>query len=511
MSMLNAAAPVPPRRPRDAARPRRHARWSRSPSTRTGTSTVLLDREPYSADGALQRDDLQRVLDDIAADLGTPVRVEVHEADDSTFTDIVTTPGTLRHAHRARGRAESTPRLVASAIAGDGFLPGEEVAVRVVVARQVADDDGTAQTPPAACTARRPPGRRARRAGPREPSRSAKARHEPARAGRRRRPGQPRPHPHRSRRRSSLRSCDWQDRVAAWLSGCRAAERWLGGRLPGPRATRRSRRGARRRRISPLGSTGSSSLLMVGGRRRGCAGAVAAHRRDAAQDIPRPAPAGRRRHRPRRTSRRLRRRHCSRAARPCGHRSTSPTASDVGYLLGRSRGHGVWASVEDSILVLGPPRSGKGLHVVINAILDAPGAVITTATRPDNIAATLTARQATRAGRRLRPATPRRRAARRAALVTRPRLRGPAHRDDPRHRARLGHRPLDRRRRVRRLLGGQDPHRAPSPAPRRRARQPHARASCSPGRSRPRPPPTRSRSCPATRRRHPAGPTRWSR
>ncbi|GAB2447025.1 hypothetical protein GCM10027062_30680 [Nocardioides hungaricus] len=71
-----------------------------------------------------------------------------------------------------------------------------------------------------------------------------------------------------------------------------------------------------------------------------------------------------------------------------------PAASDIGYLLGRSRGQSVWASVEDSMLLLGPPRSGKGLHVVINAILDAPGAVITTATRPDNIAATLTARQA---------------------------------------------------------------------------------------------------------------------
>lgn len=72
----------------------------------------------------------------------------------------------------------------------------------------------------------------------------------------------------------------------------------------------------------------------------------------------------------------------------------SPAPSDVGYLLGRSQGHNVWASVEDSMLLLGPPRSGKGLHVVINAILDAPGAVITTATRPDNIAATLTARKA---------------------------------------------------------------------------------------------------------------------
>ncbi|WRS30014.1 TraM recognition domain-containing protein [Actinomycetaceae bacterium MB13-C1-2] len=71
----------------------------------------------------------------------------------------------------------------------------------------------------------------------------------------------------------------------------------------------------------------------------------------------------------------------------------APKPSDVGYLLGRSHGKRVWASVEDSILLVGPPRSGKGLHVVINAILDAPGAVVTTSTRPDNLTATLRARQ----------------------------------------------------------------------------------------------------------------------
>ena len=71
-----------------------------------------------------------------------------------------------------------------------------------------------------------------------------------------------------------------------------------------------------------------------------------------------------------------------------------PVVTDVGYLLGASRGVNVWASVEDSILLIGPPRSGKGLHVVINAILDAPGAVVTTSTRPDNLTATLTARRA---------------------------------------------------------------------------------------------------------------------
>nr|WP_300149493.1 TraM recognition domain-containing protein [Propionicimonas sp.] len=71
----------------------------------------------------------------------------------------------------------------------------------------------------------------------------------------------------------------------------------------------------------------------------------------------------------------------------------TPTAEDVGYLLGASRGTKVWASVEDSILLIGPPRSGKGLHVVINTILDAPGAVVTTSTRPDNLTATLHARR----------------------------------------------------------------------------------------------------------------------
>ncbi len=39
--------------------------------------------------------------------------------------------------------------------------------------------------------------------------------------------------------------------------------------------------------------------------------------------------------------------------------------------------------------MLGPPRSGKGLHLAIPAILDAPGAVVTTSTRPDNLATTL--------------------------------------------------------------------------------------------------------------------------
>ena len=80
----------------------------------------------------------------------------------------------------------------------------------------------------------------------------------------------------------------------------------------------------------------------------------------------------------------------ARHARPSVSR---PAAPDVGHLLGRARGVPVWASVEDSLLLLGPPRSGKGLHVVIPMILDAPGAVVATSTRPDNLAVTMRARE----------------------------------------------------------------------------------------------------------------------
>jgi type IV secretion system protein VirD4 len=46
------------------------------------------------------------------------------------------------------------------------------------------------------------------------------------------------------------------------------------------------------------------------------------------------------------------------------------------------------------MLLLGPPRSGKGQSVVIPMILDAPGAVVTTSTRADNLSVTLAARTA---------------------------------------------------------------------------------------------------------------------
>jgi len=71
-----------------------------------------------------------------------------------------------------------------------------------------------------------------------------------------------------------------------------------------------------------------------------------------------------------------------------------PRPRDVGWRLGVSRGVECWMGVRDSLVLLGPPGAGKGLNVVIPAILDAPGAVVTTSTRPDNLTVTMTARAA---------------------------------------------------------------------------------------------------------------------
>ena len=68
------------------------------------------------------------------------------------------------------------------------------------------------------------------------------------------------------------------------------------------------------------------------------------------------------------------------------------TVRDLGWFLGVSCRQECYASVEDSAVVIGPPRSGKGRFLIVNEILDAPGSVVTTSTRPDNLAITMNAR-----------------------------------------------------------------------------------------------------------------------
>lgn len=72
---------------------------------------------------------------------------------------------------------------------------------------------------------------------------------------------------------------------------------------------------------------------------------------------------------------------------------SEPKPTDVGWRVGRSRGMDVYVSIEDSVALEGPPRSGKGYRVLIPAILDWSGPLITTSTTNDNLTATLRMRQ----------------------------------------------------------------------------------------------------------------------
>lgn len=70
-----------------------------------------------------------------------------------------------------------------------------------------------------------------------------------------------------------------------------------------------------------------------------------------------------------------------------------PRPQDVGWRVGRARGMDVYVSIEDSVALEGPPRSGKGYRVLISAILDWSGPLITTSTTNDNLTATWRMRQ----------------------------------------------------------------------------------------------------------------------
>ena len=105
---------------------------------------ALYEPEPFAP--PWRREDFARVLDQLTEQHRSPVRVEVREADGTVFTDIIT-PGKRR---RPRPDSEPVPQpppprampeLVT--LTGDGFVPGEDVAIAVVIAHGDAAPDGT--------------------------------------------------------------------------------------------------------------------------------------------------------------------------------------------------------------------------------------------------------------------------------------------------------------------------------------------------------------------------------
>jgi type IV secretion system protein VirD4 len=96
------------------------------------------------------------------------------------------------------------------------------------------------------------------------------------------------------------------------------------------------------------------------------------------------------RHRPDRrgyaSPREVRRALSAAAARRRGHHTgTNPHGATVALGVDVRSGQRLFGAAEDSYLYLGPPRCGKGVHLIIPQTLDAPGAALVTATRPDTL------------------------------------------------------------------------------------------------------------------------------
>jgi hypothetical protein len=129
-----------------------------------GTMTVTIDDQPYPPAPFAppwQRDSFPTILDALTSQHRTAIRVEVRETDGTVFTDIIT-PARRHRAPLAGEPALMQPIPEQSPIAaipappiptapshtvlhGDGFVPGEDVAVAVIVGHSDAAPDGTAR------------------------------------------------------------------------------------------------------------------------------------------------------------------------------------------------------------------------------------------------------------------------------------------------------------------------------------------------------------------------------
>ena len=120
--------------------------------TEDGALRIDVDGEPHNVDSPLSRRDLRTALDQITTASDCAVRVEVTEADGTTYADIATPP-----AQEPVPKSEPTTQIDAPGISGTGFRPGEEIAIAYVVARQTANQDGTTtlHLPPALLAAKR--------------------------------------------------------------------------------------------------------------------------------------------------------------------------------------------------------------------------------------------------------------------------------------------------------------------------------------------------------------------
>jgi len=120
-----------------------------------GAMTVTVDGVPYMPEPfapGWRRESFPAILDALTAQYRSPLRVQVREADGSTFTDIITPPRErptpkpweMPVPDNAVPPPDAAPPVLHQ-VAGSGFVPGEDVAVAIIHAHTDATGDGTAR------------------------------------------------------------------------------------------------------------------------------------------------------------------------------------------------------------------------------------------------------------------------------------------------------------------------------------------------------------------------------
>lgn len=125
--------------------------------TGAGVLDVTVDGAdfPPPESGAWTRSTFGPLLDAITEDRRVAVRIEVRETDGSVFTDLIrarkptpprpaeTEPNEARGKHSKQHSKRKRPELVE--VTGEGFVPGEDVAVAVIASHTDATGTGHAR------------------------------------------------------------------------------------------------------------------------------------------------------------------------------------------------------------------------------------------------------------------------------------------------------------------------------------------------------------------------------
>lgn len=117
-----------------------------------GTMTVTVDGEPHLPEPFAppwRREAFAMILDHLTDERRTPVRVEVREADGTVFTDIIAPTRRRQPAPELEPSPAPTPAVTApvelQVVQGKGFVPGEDVAVAVILTHSDAAHSETAR------------------------------------------------------------------------------------------------------------------------------------------------------------------------------------------------------------------------------------------------------------------------------------------------------------------------------------------------------------------------------